>query len=150
MSEVIKEIQDLANECGEVFDIIDEYYEDKTIKVYTCKYTRFLDVNNCLLYMRHHIEKWRIEQQVNSYALQVHEYTGKLKEAKKQSDQQHKEIIKLKEQRRERADRIEEYRVESCRLLADIAQERIFVAQEKKKVRSLRSQLGHAKRRAKK
>lgn len=143
MSEVIKEIQDIANECGVSFEILDEYYEDATIKTYVFEYMRFLDVNECLKNVKYHIETWRVKQELKSREKDLRQAVDEVEDLRKVKANLILTLTKKDEEKEEKLNRDNI----SLNLMNNLNETCI---DQGKTIRSLRSQLGHAKRKLKK
>ena len=141
----------IAQECQTTFELDQDYdyYTDKTIDIYVFNNDRFIDLDNCLDSAVHYQEVYELKRKSTARMFDIKkldERNHKLLEIQAALELGHKEQAK---RIRVLEDNIEESRQEVIKLLSCISGERKTIAGEKKTIRSLRSQLGHAKRKLK-
>ena len=63
---MIKEITDIATECGAWFQVEDRGFEDGSVKVHSYNGVEFLDVKECLKFAKYRKELWEKDQVIES------------------------------------------------------------------------------------
>lgn len=135
---MIKEITDIAAECGVEFQVVDQEYQDGSIKAYQFNWMQFLTLEACLKFAEHFKAIWAKDQEI--YALD-----GTMTKMLNKID-------KLEEKDEEWKSCFETWKVTTAKTISDntgYCEQLLNYENEactmNATIRSLRSKLGHAK-----
>ena len=132
-------IHALANHCSVEFHVTNDYYEDAEPEVYVFNNTRFLDGDKCLVYANHYREVWDVKECSRARMREV-----EVLEARE------KKLIIIQDAL-ELGSKVQAKRIKLLEEVNFINDKEIstqigFNESKSKIIRSLRSRLGHAKR----